>query len=416
MAKVKVGVFGGRRGATMVDVLSRHPNAELVAICDGDPAALEQARHKIAHDDARVVMYHDFESFINHDMNAVVLANYATEHAPFAIKLLDSGRHVVSEVLACQTLAEAVALVEAVERSGKVYSYAENYCYFRGTMEMQRLYRNGDIGEFLHGEGEYVHDCESIWADITRGQKNHWRNWIPSTYYCTHAIGPLLTITNTRPVRISAYETPNVNKRKFGCRSGDGSVIVCQMDNGATAKFIPWANYRRHPESIWYAVYGSKGMMETDRWGSSYNRLNVYIEGDDGAMMERSYHPRSHLETKLARSIGGHGGSDFYTMHFFLDAILDRPGKEYAIGVYQALDMTLPGILAYRSIWEGNRPIDVPDFRNKDQRDRYRADHWSVDPKLAGQGQPDASCSHHQEVIDDDVYTRQQQSAGVSAV
>jgi predicted dehydrogenase len=394
----------------MIDIMSRHPDAELVAICDEDPLALEQVRRKIASDESRVVMYHDFEKFMNHDMDAVVLANYATEHAPFAIRLLDSGRHVVSEVLACQTLAEAVALVEAVERNGKVYAYAENYCYFRGTMEMQRLYRRGDIGEFLHGEGEYVHDCESIWVDLTRGQRNHWRNWIPSTYYCTHAIGPLLTITGTRPTRISAYETPNVNKQRFGCRSGDGSVIVCQMDNGATAKFIPWANYRRHPESIWYAVYGSKGMMETDRWGSTYNRLNVYIEGDDGVMMERSYHPRSPLETQLARSIVEHGGSDFYTMHFFLDAILNRPGSEYAIDVYQALDMTLPGILAYRSIWEGNRPIDVPDMRNKDLRDRYRNDHWSVDPKQAGPGQPDASCSHHQMVIDDSIYTRQQNS------
>jgi predicted dehydrogenase len=409
MAKVKVGVFGGRRGGMMIDVMSRHPDAELVAICDFEPAVLDKARALAARNGSKVAYYTDFEQFNNHDMDAVVLANYATEHAPYAVRLLDSGRHVTSEVLACQTLAEAVALVEAVERSGKVYSYAENYCYFSGTMEMQRLYRNGDIGEFLHGEGEYVHDCESIWVDITRGQRDHWRNWIPATYYCTHAIGPILTITNTRPVRVSAYETGNVNKRNFGCRSGDGSVIVCQMDNGATAKFLPWANFKRHPESIWYAVYGSKGMMETDRWGASFNKLNVFVEGDDGAMMERSYHPRSQLETQLARtlSVGGHGGSDFYTMHFFLDSILDRPGKEYAIDVYQALDMTLPGILGYRSIWEGNIPLEVPNLRDKGIREKYRDDHWCCDPKSAGPGQPDASCSHEKVVISDDVYARQ---------
>ena len=108
-------------------------------------------------------------------------------------------------MLACQNLAEAVALVEAVERSRKVYTYAENYCYFRGTLEMQRLYRRGDIGEFLHGEGEYVHDCEGIWPAITRGERSHWRNWIPATFYCTHSIGPILTITGTRPTRVTAY-------------------------------------------------------------------------------------------------------------------------------------------------------------------------------------------------------------------
>lgn len=44
-------------------------------------------------------------------MDAVVLANYATEHAPYAVKVLDSGRHVCSEAPACRTLAEAVELV-----------------------------------------------------------------------------------------------------------------------------------------------------------------------------------------------------------------------------------------------------------------------------------------------------------------
>ncbi|MCL4506759.1 MAG: Gfo/Idh/MocA family oxidoreductase [Chloroflexi bacterium] len=405
--KVRVGVFGGRRGGTMIDVMSRHPDAQLVAICDFDPAALQQARILAEKNGSQVSLYQDFDQFINHDMDAVVLANYATEHAPYAVRLLDSGRHVTSEVLACQTLAEAVALVEAVERSGKVYTYAENYCYFRGTMEMQRLFRQGDLGEFLHGEGEYVHDCESIWVDITRGQRDHWRNWIPATYYCTHAIGPILTITGARPTRVSAYETPNVNKRRFGCRSGDGSVIVCQMDNGATAKFLPWANFKRHPESIWYAVYGSKGMMETDRWGATFNRLNVFIEDDSGAVMERSYHPKPRLETDLARSIGGHGGSDFFTMHFFLDSILDRPGKEYAIDVYQALDMTLPGILGYRSIWEGNIPMVVPDLRNAALRDKYRGDRWCCDPKMRDESQPTASCSHGAVEIPESIYEHQ---------
>lgn len=409
--KVKVGVFGGRRGGTMIDVMSRHPDAELVAICDADPVALDQAKRLAERHAPQVVCYQDFEKFMGHDMDAVVLANYATEHAPYAVKLLDSGRHVTSEVLACQTMAEAVALVEAVERSGRVYTYAENYCYFRGTMEMQRLYRKGDIGEFLHGEGEYVHDCESIWVDITRGEQNHWRNWAPATFYCTHAVGPIVTITGTRPTRVTAYETPNVNKRRFGCRSGDGAVIVCQMSNGATAKFLPWANFKRHPESIWYAVYGSKGMMETDRWGATFNRLNVFIEDDQGVIGERSYSPRPHLETELSRSIGGHGGSDFFTMHFFLDCILDRPGKEYAIDVYRALDMTLPGTLGYRSIWEGNIPLDVPDFRDRAARERYRNDHWCCDPKMAGPGQPASSSSHGTVEVPDTVYEQQQQAA-----
>ena len=56
-------------------------------------------------------------------------------------------------MLPVETLGQAVELVEAVEKSGKVYTYAENYCYFSATQEMKRLYRAGDIGEFMH---EYI--------------------------------------------------------------------------------------------------------------------------------------------------------------------------------------------------------------------------------------------------------------------
>jgi hypothetical protein len=279
-------------------------------------------------------------------------------------------------------------------------------------MEMQRLYQAGTVGEFLHGEGEYVHDCESIWVDITRGEKNHWRNWVPSTFYCTHAVGPIVTITGTRPTRVVGFETPNVNKRRFGCRSGDGAILVCQMSNGATAKFLPWANYKRLPEAIWYAVYGTQGMMETDRWGELYNRVNVYVDGDEHAATNTSYTARPHLETELSRRIGGHGGSDFFTMHFFLEAILGRPGSANIIDVYQALDMTLPGTLGYRSIWEGNVPLEVPDFRDKAVRERYRNDQWCCDPTKAGTGQPDASCSFGAPEIPDALYAAQSASVG----
>ena len=60
-------------------------------------------------------------------MDAVVLANYFHQHAPFAIKALKADKHVMSETAACHTLGEGVALARAVEKSGKIYMFAENY-------------------------------------------------------------------------------------------------------------------------------------------------------------------------------------------------------------------------------------------------------------------------------------------------
>ena len=160
--KIRVGVFGGARGHTMINVLFDHPDAELVAVCDKYTPLLDRVKKEANDHGISVATFENFEDFFNYDMDAVVLANYANEHAPYACRLLRSGRHVMSEVLPSETMAQAVELIEAVEESGKVYTYAENYCYMNSTFDMWRRYLRGDIGEVMYAEGEYIHDCTSI--------------------------------------------------------------------------------------------------------------------------------------------------------------------------------------------------------------------------------------------------------------
>ena len=401
--RLKIGVFGAFRGMSMIKVLARHPQAELTAICDKAKDLLDGcAKESVLHDQ-KISLYESFDEFLKHDLDAVVLANYANEHAPFAVRVLDSGRHVLSEVLPVETLSQAVALVEAVERNGKVYAYAENYCYFPATMEMKKLYRSGRIGEFLHGEGEYIHDCESIWPSITYGERDHWRNRLYSTYYCTHSLGPLLHITGNRPVRVTGYETPNVqNMAKYGFRGGTSGMIVMQMDNKAVVKSLH-GYLKREPSSIWYSLYGTKGMVETDRWDGGIERLNLFEEGSASTDTATSYRPKPVADSDLARETAGHGGSDFYPVHFFLQKILGESGGEESIDVYQALDMAIPGILAYKSILNGNIPYEVPDFRKKESRAAYRNDHFCTNPDIAG-SQLAPQCSFGVPDISDAVY------------
>ena len=183
MEKIRIGVMGVGRGSSMIKYSKIADNAELVAICDKWEEGLERAKRDNAGLD--IAYYTDFDAFIKHDMDAVVLANYANEHAPFAIRALRAGKHVFSEVLPCQTMKEAVELIETVEQTGMVYAYGENYCYMPAPREMRRLYREGKIGEFEYGEGEYIHNCVPIWPDITYGERDHWRNYMFSTFYCT---------------------------------------------------------------------------------------------------------------------------------------------------------------------------------------------------------------------------------------
>ena len=223
MGKVKIGVFGAYRGKTMIGQVLNRPDgqAELVAICDKYRPALDEAGKMAKDKGLNVALYENFDEFIQHDMDAVVLANYANQHAPYAIRVMKSGRHVMSECLTCATMKEAVELIEAVEETGKIYTYAENYCYFNTTFEMMVRYKKGDIGELMQAECEYLHDCSSIWPKITYGDRNHWRNHMSSVFYCTHSIGPILFSTGLRPVRVSGFETRNMDfMRKLGDPAG----------------------------------------------------------------------------------------------------------------------------------------------------------------------------------------------------
>ncbi|MCL2158611.1 MAG: Gfo/Idh/MocA family oxidoreductase, partial [Oscillospiraceae bacterium] len=236
MGKIKVGVFGAARGQTMINMLANHPEAELVAVCDKYRPLLDNVQKLADERQLKVALFENFEDFLNCDMDAAVLANYANEHAPFGIRLLKSGRHIMSEVLPCETMAQAVELIEAVEQSDKVYAYAENYCYMPGPFEMRRRYEKGDIGEVQYAEGEYIHDCSSIWPQITYGERDHWRNRSYSTFYCTHSLGPILTITGRRPTQVVGFET-NANQKRgsmdVSLKGGSGGLELVTLDNGA---------------------------------------------------------------------------------------------------------------------------------------------------------------------------------------
>lgn len=383
MEKVKIGVVGIGRGESMIRYCEQAENAVLVAVCDQWEEGLKKMEEKLK--DPHMAYYTSFEAFLEHDMDAVVLANYANEHAPFAIKAMESGKHVISEVLPVQSMKEAVELVETAERTKKIYAYAENYCFMPAPREMKRLYRQGKIGEFEYGEGEYAHNCEPIWPRITHGDPRHWRNrFCYANFYCTHSIGPLIHITGLRPVKVSGFELPFRNRcARMGKKTGLAGIEMITLENGAVIKSL---HGDLDKNSIWYSVYGSKGRMESAREDAEHgdvNRIYLNLDKTEGQYDWNvvSYQPKDD-QTESAKEFG-HGGSDFYTMFHFIEKVQGNHEAD-TIDVYEALDMFLPGMFAYRSVLNGGIPMEIPNLRIKDVREQYRNDTMCVDPAAAG--------------------------------
>lgn len=390
MSKIRIGVLGGTRGMDFViRSLSGHPQAEVTAICEFYEPLLSRIKGELDGRGMRLQYHQDFAGMLAGDIDAVILANFANEHARYAVMALNAGKHVLSEVLPVQTMAEAVSLCEAVETSGKVYHYAENYCFFNQYFEMRRRYEAGDIGELVSAECDFINDCSFKWHLLTRGDRDHWRNHVPSTFYCTHSIGPMLYISGSRPEYVIGMETPLLPyMASHGARSGSAAMEIMKLENGAMAKSVN-GNLKR-PYLTRCRVIGTKGCMESDS-----ELLRVYLEGErETVFSTEEYCPGVfHRDGRASDSWSYFEHGSFCVTEFFIEAILGRADGKYGIGVYQALDMSLPGLLAYRSILRGGEPVRVPDFRKLEERECYRDDHSCTDRRVAGGGQLLPSCS-----------------------
>ena len=381
MKKVRIGVMGVYRGTSMLNYCRIAENAQVVAICDKWVEGIET--QKEIYNDDNISYYTDFDEFIKHDMDAVVLANYANEHAPFAIKAMKAGKHVFSEVLPVENMVQAVELVETVEKTGLIYAYGENYCYMPAPYEMKKLYKKGVLGEFEYGECEYIHNCEPIWPSITYGDESHWRNNMYSTFYCTHSLGPIIHITGLRPVKVTGFEGTKVERnRRIGAKGGAFGIEMVELENGGIIKSIHGGLYKN---SVWYSIYGSKGRMESGREDAKDGAVSkIYVNCDeyDGQYGDEKLSAYTAVPFEKDGGNFGHGGSDFHSMYNFVEKILGNKDAD-TIDVYEALDMFLPGMFAYRSIIAGGIPMEIPNLRNKEDREKYRNDTTCTNPALA---------------------------------
>ena len=377
--KVRIGVVGCGRGQSMMQYCKKYGTAELVAICDNDPPALAQARRRFGE---QVAYYDNFEDFLDHDMDAVVLANFANAHAPFAIRCMEKGKAVLSEVLPVQSMAEAVRLVECVERTGMVYAYGENCCFMPSARKMRQLFLAGKLGKFEYGEGEYMHNCEADWDTLTRADPNHWRNTMSAFYYCTHSMGPMIHISGQRPVRVSGFEAPfNDRMYRMGAKAGPFGVSIVTLESGALIKNLQGVGPSKN--STWFCVYGSKGRAESaredDKDKQSVRTLYTNLDENEGDNKNNPVVADTDDSISALFEASGHGGADDYMMHHFIQKLRGNRNAEI-IDVYEALDMYLPGHFGYRSAMAGGVPTEIPDLRDPAERDKWRNDETCTDP------------------------------------
>ena len=375
MSKIKIGIFGAGRGADIAENLMLIDDCEIVALCDFNESRRNSFVARLGID---VAVYDNFDDFIEHDMDAVVLANYFHEHTPYAIRCFEKGVHVFSECISNGTMAEGVELIRAHDKSNSIYMLAENYPQMIFNREMKRVCDKGTLGKIIYAEGEYNHPYKPDDLEFNKAAvyfTEHWRNFLPRAYYITHSLAPLMWSTGATPRRVSATPVYSpVIEEATARRVGDRAAIITTLnDDESVFRVTGCAAFGAHHNA--YRICGEKGQVENLR-GMGDKVMLRYNDWDipEGMEAVNLYEPKWNdgEEDKIEGS--GHGGGDYIVARMFIDCIKEGRQPEHPYDIHSAVAMASTAILAHRSILNGGIPYDIPDFRLEECRKQYEND------------------------------------------
>ncbi len=397
MEKIRVGVFGVYRGLYLAREFVKL-GAEIVALCDVNEPRIAAAKAELGED---IAVYKDFDEFLNHPMDAVILTNNFSQHAPYAVKCLEKNIHVLSECISNATMGEAVALVRAFEKSNAVYMMGENYPHSLTCTELRKIAKGGTLGKILFAEAEYNHpfsDYDPAAVKILMFHPKHWRNFLPKTYYLTHSLGPVMYMTGATPKKVTAFAMfdPPAKDAPTACYVGDKAAnITTQNDDGSVFRMTAFSQFGGPNSSV--RLCGTKGQVENIR-GFQDRILLRYNPWDlpENTENNKIYTPEWDDKDAELIKTSEHGGGDFKTVRLFLECIREKKQPPMPFDVYSATTMSSVAILGHRSVLNGGKVYDIPDFKKEEDRALYENDNltpfWGEDGSA-----PNIPCCSHPE-------------------
>ncbi len=388
--KIRFAVIGAGRGKTFIKA-AENPDLgiELVAVCDNNPEALQPWKGTPG-----LKLYSEYEQILNHPgVDAVCLATPVDLHGRQAVAALNAGKHVLSEVTATYDLEECRDLIAAVERTGRTYMMAENYCFTEPVLQVQNMVEQGLFGDLTYASGSYIHDCRNLL--FTSAGELTWRGKLRrrvlANGYPTHSLGPVArwlginrtdAFASTATWQSRSRSIPHYASRVFPDRptysepdfwAHADTVTTCIRTKNEALIDLRFDAVSARPHHMnRYELQGSRASFSwPDGLGaepliwiegrSPANDLGIATEWEPLSKYRGEFeHPlwREHRESAAKT---GHGGGDFFILREFAASI--REGRLPMIDVYDAVAWSSIIPLSAQSIANGNAPVDVPDFR-----------------------------------------------------
>ena len=393
MNKLKVAVIGaGQFSSSFIHLFQAHPMVQEGGLVEPN----HERRASIAAKFNIEKSFESLEKLWQSDFNAVAIFTPRWTHAQIALEALNNGRHVYTAVPMGITQDEITQLVDVASKTRLTYFMAETSYYYPAVVFSRQKFASGEMGSFVYGEGEYLHDMSHGFTDAYAANGgDEWKATasFPPMLYSTHSVSTILSVTGAQATSVTCLGMKDTTDdgifdskvSKWGndqsnqialFRTSDGGVMrIAELRRVGTAplestvRMSIFGTEGSFEQQVGYASWATKNSFDiiTDEIGTfsdvenPYSLRSDYIPPNkwDGGFAH--VHDRSQLPKEFIGLSNGHGGSHQFMVD---DFVMDAAGERKApMDVFDAARFTMPGILAHQSAQMSGHNLEIPQFK-----------------------------------------------------
>ena len=375
--KLKAVLVGLSFGGCFTPIWLDHPDVECVGVCDLDPKKANEFKERFP----QLEVYASLEDVLaDESVDAVHLVTCIPDHAKQTVQVLNAGKHCACTVPMATTLEEIREIFAAVRRSGKNYMMMETTLYTYQYHHVRHMLDSGEMGRIQFLRGSHYQDME-YWP-------SYW-NGLPPFWYGTHAIAPMIGLSDSRISRVSCLGSGTM-REELMTTSGNPFPVESahfKFKNGLSGESTRtlFETARIYQEGL--SVYGSKKTFE---WGFADNdkpyvtTLAPRTDGHRGMITSvevidvpnyyqtlpeslwkhtvgsEQYDATNPQESLKVGAGAGHHGSHAHMVNEFVRSIVEN--RKAWINEEFAANITAAGICAHESALRDGEWITVPEF------------------------------------------------------
>jgi len=331
MDKLGIAVIGLHMGYSHFKQANEHPQAQLVAVCDINPAEVERVKAEFP---VKIATTNYEEVLASPEVHIVSITTPDHFHLEQARMAFEAGKHVLVEKPMARTIEECEEMIALSRKYNRKLMVAHVCRFYKFFQEVKRWTEEGTLGDIFYVETSYIHNYENIPGF------DGWRFDPEKRHFLIgggcHAID-LARWLGGDIEEVSCYSNHfNIPQQKYD----DHWIINAKFTSGAVGRIMASDGCQR-PYNIECRVWGTKGTVEGDNTSTEFKLCLRAIDRNKWITLPK--------ET-MAKAVGSE-------IAHFVDCVLND--KTPLIDGVDGAKTVATGWAAIESSRQGGQPVKV---------------------------------------------------------